>query len=103
MYSIIVTINGVCGGCGPVRKPFAYHTGALCSFPGGDNAAPQMAKQTANKGCTNVCIKSGASKWTFMNHKASCRDDWFASQSPTPVVAHGKLTSSQRSLKLIHV
>ena len=37
-------------------------------FPGGDNVAPQTAEQTANKGCTDVCIKSGASKWTFMNH-----------------------------------
>ena len=89
--------------CGPVYKLLAYHAGAPHSFPGGDNTARQTAKQTANKCCTNVCIKSGASKWTFMSHKASCQEDWFASQSPTQMVAHGKLTSSQRSLKLIHV
>ena len=35
--------------------------------------------------------------------KASCQDNWFASQSPAPMVAHGKLTSSLRSLKLINV
>ena len=51
----------------------------------------------------HVFIKSDASKWTFMNHKASCQGDWFTSQSPTPMVAHGELTRSQRSLKLIHV
>ena len=42
------------GGCGPVHKPFVYHAGARRSFPGGDNATPQTAKQTANKGCTTV-------------------------------------------------
>ena len=47
-------------GCGPVHKPFTYHVGAPRSFPGGDNAAPQTAVQTADKGCTDVCIKSGA-------------------------------------------
>ena len=46
-----------CGGCGPVHKPFAYHAGARRSFPGGDNATPQMAKQTTNKGCTIVHLK----------------------------------------------
>ena len=56
-------------GHGPVHKPFAYHARAPRSFPGGDNAAPQTAVQTADKGCTDVCIKSGASKWKFMNHK----------------------------------
>ena len=56
------------GGCGPVHKPFAYHAGTVRLFPGGDNAAPQTAEQTANKGCTDVCIKSGTAKWTFMNH-----------------------------------
>ena len=45
------------GGCGPVHKPFAYHAGARHSFPGGDNAKPQMAKQTDNKGCTIVHLK----------------------------------------------
>ena len=86
-----------------MHKPFAYHAGAPRSFPGGDNAAPQTAAQTDDKGCTDVCITSGGYKWTIMNHKASCQDDWFASQSPTPMVAHGKLTSSQRSLKVIDV
>ena len=47
-------------GCGPVHKPFTYHAGASRSFPGGDNAVPQTAVQTADKGCTDVCIKSGA-------------------------------------------
>ena len=49
-------------GCGPMHTQFAYHTGAPCSFPGGDNAMPQTAEQTASKGCTDVCIKSGAFK-----------------------------------------
>ena len=43
--------------CGIVHKPFAYHAGARRSFPGGDNATPQTAKQTANKGCTIVHLK----------------------------------------------
>ena len=86
-------------------KLFAFHAGALGSFPDGDNAEPQIAEQTINKGCTDMCIKSarGASKWTFMNHKSSCQDDWFTAQSYTPMVANGKLASSQSSLKLIHV
>ena len=67
------------------------HTSIMQEPP--DNGAPQMAEQTANKGCTTVCINSGASKWTFMNHKGLCQDDFFASQSPTPMVAHGKLTN----------
>ena len=100
---IFLCVYVMCGGCGPVHKPFAYHAKGLRSFPGEDNATPQTAEQTANKGCTNVCIKSVTSKWTFVNHKASCQDDWFTSQSPTPMVAHGKLTSSNKSLKLIHV
>ena len=50
-------INALSGGCGPVHKPFAYHAGARRSFPGGDNAKPQTAKQTADKGCTIVHIK----------------------------------------------
>ena len=37
-----------------MHKPFAYHTGARRLFPGGDNATPQTAQQTANKGCTIV-------------------------------------------------
>ena len=41
-------------GCCPVHKPLAYCAGAQRSFPCGDNAASQMAEQTANKGCTNV-------------------------------------------------
>ena len=86
-----------------MHKPFAYHAGAPRSFTDEDNTVPQMAQQTTNKGCTNVCIKGGASQWTFMKYKASCQDDSFASKSPTPMVAHGKLISSQRSLKLIHV
>ena len=45
------------GGCGPVHKPFACHSGARRSFPGGDNATPQTAKQTADKGCTIVHLK----------------------------------------------
>ena len=45
------------GGCGPVHKPFAYHAGARRSFPGGDNATPQTAKQRADKGCTIVYLK----------------------------------------------
>ena len=48
-----------------MHKPLAYHIGAQHSFPCGDNAASQTAEQMANKGCTNVCIKSGTSKWTF--------------------------------------
>ena len=48
---------GGCGGCGSVHKPFACHAGARCSFPGGDNATPQTAKQTANRGCTIVHLK----------------------------------------------
>ena len=31
-----------------MHKPFAYHAGARRSFPGGDNATPQTAKQIAN-------------------------------------------------------
>ena len=50
-----------------------------------------MAEQTTNIGCIDVCIKSGTFKWTFMTHKASCQDDWLASQSLTPMVAHDKL------------
>ena len=37
-----------------MHKLFAYHAGARRSFPGGDKAAPQMAKQTAHKGCIIV-------------------------------------------------
>ena len=40
-----------------MHKPFAYHAGARRSFPGGDNAKPQTAKQLADKGCTIVHIK----------------------------------------------
>ena len=53
------------GVCGLVHKPLAYHAEARRSFPCGDNAESQTAEQTANKGCINVCIKSGTFKWTF--------------------------------------
>ena len=56
-YDILYKLNKLSGGCGPVHKPFAYHAGARRSFPGGDNATPQTAKQTANKGCTIVHLK----------------------------------------------
>ena len=61
----ICNLHSVIGGCGPVHKQLAYHAGAWRSFMCGDIAASQTAEQTANKGCTNVCIKSGTSKWTF--------------------------------------
>ena len=56
-YFIRLVIHYSRGGCGPVHKPFAYHAGARRSFPGGDNATPQTAKQTANRGCTIVHLK----------------------------------------------
>ena len=84
------------GGCGPVHKPLAYHAGAQHSFPCGDNAVAQMAEQTSNKGCTNVCIKSGTSKWTFHEPQKLWQDNRFASQSPTQMAAHGELTSSHQ-------
>ena len=40
-----------------INHAFAYHAGARRSFPGGDNATPQTAKQTANGGCTIVHLK----------------------------------------------
>ena len=52
---------GVCqliAGCGPVHTPFAYHVGNQR----GGNALPQTAEQTANKGCTHVCIKTNTKK-----------------------------------------
>ena len=93
---------GTWGGCGPVHKPFTYHAGALHSFSGGDNPMTQWLNKQPIK-AAQQCIKSGACKWTYMNHKASCQDDCFASQSSTPMVAHGRLSSSLRSLKLIDV
>ena len=82
------------GVCGPMHKPLAYHAGAQHWFLCGDNAASQMAEQTANKGYTNVCLKSGITKWTFHEPQKPWQDDRFASRSPTQMVAHGKLTSS---------
>ena len=37
-----------------MHKPFTYHARAMRSFPGGDNAGPQMVGKTADKGCTIV-------------------------------------------------
>ena len=58
-------MSSICGGCGPVHKPLAYHAGAQHSYLYGDNAVSQMAEQMANKGCINLYIKSGTSKWTI--------------------------------------
>ena len=83
------------GGCGPVHKPFAYHAGAPRSFPDGDNADyKQLYKQPIKAALmfASTVVPSGHS-WTT---KASCQDDWFTSQSPTPMVAHCKLTSSPK-------
>ena len=55
-----------------------------------------MAEEMTHKGCTNGCIKSGASKCTFHEPQKLCQDDWFTSQSPTQMVAHSKLTSSHQ-------
>ena len=41
VYQIVSFLSlTMCGGCGPVHKPFAYQAGALRLFSGGDNAAP---------------------------------------------------------------
>ena len=77
-------------------KPLAYHARARRSFPCGDNAASQTAEQTANKGCTDVCIKSGTSKWTFHEPQKPSQDDQFTSQSPLQMAAHGELTRSHQ-------
>ena len=91
------------GGCGPVHKPFVYHAGAQRSFPGGDNAMPQTAKQTANKGCTIVHLKWRLQVDIPEAQKLRAKTTGSPHYLPHHMVAHGKLTSSLRSLKLINV
>ena len=93
----------VCGGCGPVHKPFASHAGAQRSFPGGDNATPQTAKQTANKSCTTVHLKWRLQVDISEAHKPRAKTIGSPHNLPHQMVAHGKLNSSLRSLKLINM
>ena len=76
-----------------MHKPLAYHAGARHSFPCGTMQHRTHHTQMANKGHTEVCIKSGTSKWRFHEPQKPWQDDQFTSQSPTQMVAHGKLTS----------
>ena len=84
-------------------KPFAYHAGARRSFPGGDNATPQKAKQTTNRGRTIVHLKWRLQVDIPEAQKPHAKTIGSPHNLPHPMVAHGKLTSSLRSLKLINV
>ena len=93
-YSVYYRNAILYGGCDPVHKPLTQEPG-VCFHVETMQHHKQHHKRpvkTALMSASRVAPPSGH----FMNHKNRDKMISFTSQSPTQMVAHGKLTSSHQ-------